>query len=625
MTGLALAPGTWVGLQDLSPDAAPFAATPAFVEAVTPLKTGQGLLRLDLIRALAPRGPARVSVTGRVAHHAADHMVLVPKGGAAVAVAKLTNAWLRQHCLRLWRRLERDPRTEFQHWTDKEDPQAVLAAFLGDAPARILVAPGDAAFGSRKPPMPLERGMMRFRRRFDAMDAWLIQRGSVPTQMEHKWFVVTTPTEAGGTILFRRSWTGLPIYRIEFSWEGDGLDTMWAIVNLRSADYTFGTREEEEGRLDRLIHNLLLTEPFDGGPSWGEEAEGAAHASWYGSPPAPAPQGVPASDPAPAAPAMSLEEARAILAEDDEEGPPLASFDLSDAAGCEGFLWALWRVGEPGLLVATAHVWSALAPPRAVRGTAIGLAAGVAGTGRKAIWAALDRFIQEAFEAGPTLFPQSADFDSPALWHEAVMAHFDGIAAAEAAVVARYAAILNGDPPAAAAPAPPPSAAIIQGPWRVAKPAARPLPWLNAWAEVARLLRRFVVGVRARLGQPSHAPWVEREALRLNALFLGRARAPTHRTGDWNRPERLGRALMGLFGLEGPPELAVREALVALANAVACTVTCHLGEDEADWGWRVEVEVEGLANALLGLPVDSDARDDALAPANRGPGVPAAN
>ena len=52
-----------------------------------------------------------------------------------------------------------------------------------------------------------------------------------------------------------------------------------------------------------------------------------------------------------------------VLGEDVEL--PLVAFDLSHAEERWQFLWRLSQIGEEGLFIATSHLWSALAPPRA--------------------------------------------------------------------------------------------------------------------------------------------------------------------------------------------------------------------------------------------------------------------
>ncbi|MCL6741457.1 hypothetical protein LZ518_09970 [Sphingomonas sp. RB56-2] len=122
---------------------------------------------------------------------------------------------------------------------------------------------------------------------------------------------------------------------------------------------------------------------------------------------------------------------------------PLTSFVLSDAAHREAFLYEYCAQGEPSLFTAVAHIWDSLAEPRELRCTLKGAACGSGGKGKVALVLMLRQFLDQFLEAGGPM-PRAKDGQSIGEHHQLAMAHFDNMAAEEAALVKYYAAVLDG-------------------------------------------------------------------------------------------------------------------------------------------------------------------------------------
>lgn len=153
-----------------------------------------------------------------------------------------------------------------------------------------------------------------------------------------------------------------------------------------------------------------------------------------------------------------------VLGEDVEL--PLNAFDVSHAEERWQFLWRLSEIGEEGLFIATSHVWSALAPPRAARCAWMAQQAGLDGRGRLALYGVLTRFI-DVFneETAPPPLPDPKQFASADAWHEAVSALFAAGDAAMSRVIDQWSAVLNGEAERGARGS---SACgeVIAGPWK---------------------------------------------------------------------------------------------------------------------------------------------------------------
>jgi len=143
---------------------------------------------------------------------------------------------------------------------------------------------------------------------------------------------------------------------------------------------------------------------------------------------------------------------------EDYEPPAPSAYHLGNNESRCGFLEAyIWR-GEDALWESVNHIWNQMLPPKAERCTAIGLAAGTGGTGRKALIPFLRRALRE-----------SLDHDIPKPWglkypdletfHETAMAYFAASHNHYEKTIQKYANLMNcGEPPQQ-------TAQILQGPW----------------------------------------------------------------------------------------------------------------------------------------------------------------
>lgn len=141
---------------------------------------------------------------------------------------------------------------------------------------------------------------------------------------------------------------------------------------------------------------------------------------------------------------------------------PLTSFALHEPRQRQAFLGEFCRIGEPALFEAVSHIWSSLAQPQEARCTAMGVAAGTGGTGKKALMNLLHGCLEEIL-AWEHPLPRPEECGSVDEWHAAAMAAFAGEAAREEAVLERYATIIDGSAGEAATT---PGANVICGPWR---------------------------------------------------------------------------------------------------------------------------------------------------------------
>jgi hypothetical protein len=81
-----------------------------------------------------------------------------------------------------------------------------------------------------------------------------IAAGLVPQQMEDKWFIYYEPPY----LIFHRSWTGQPVYRLMFATRGDRAVVEEALISRDVADVRIESAEYHGLLVDFLISNLLL-------------------------------------------------------------------------------------------------------------------------------------------------------------------------------------------------------------------------------------------------------------------------------------------------------------------------------------------------------------------------------
>lgn len=257
---LTLVPRQWVGWQYLGNGVveAPFAATPAFVGNISPLKTGSSLLELDLVLAICPLRAQHERARLRVAHRSENVLVARyegSRGDGEVAITPLTISWIEQHCASFWQRVG----WRANYHLGEAQPQEAMALLLGDSIETAATGATAASFGRNPRPFSGKVGIMPFERNYAGLEAWLILRGAVPRDMDDRWFIYTEFTNSGGTIHFRRSWTELLVYQVDFVFAGrDAITTRSARVNLEVDEFGFGTPAEEVRRLDYCVGEVLL-------------------------------------------------------------------------------------------------------------------------------------------------------------------------------------------------------------------------------------------------------------------------------------------------------------------------------------------------------------------------------
>src|SRR5215207_2832337 len=131
------------------------------------------------------------------------------------------------------------------------------------------------------------------------------------------------------------------------------------------------------------------------------------------------------------------------------ESPPerLAFYRLHTEEGLRAFLHDVYWIGYPGLFIAVNHVWSLLIAPRAYHCTLMGQMSGAGGSGKQALTKTLKQFIAESLETWDFPIPPLEESDSLEAQHGQVMFSWAQQEEQVQLIVAKYAAILNGNEP----------------------------------------------------------------------------------------------------------------------------------------------------------------------------------
>jgi hypothetical protein len=254
-----IAENRWYGWLQMPAASPGWAASPVFVTKVTPLKSGQGLLRLRFLQPLWPGGGCQREVTLRVVLHRADHVVAaLEQGGVkhSVMIAAAKFDWLESYCPE---HLRRRPPTSSGLVIDGNPLSTTtvdkhLANVFGTTPQEILTGATAASFEiDRMPPLPTQVSTFFLDTAAPPLDSLLIARGFVPQQMEDKWFIYME----AGHLLFRRSWTGMLIYTVEAQWRGDQL--YLGVVRVNRDPEQYGeTDDRHDGALLRWLIDVVL-------------------------------------------------------------------------------------------------------------------------------------------------------------------------------------------------------------------------------------------------------------------------------------------------------------------------------------------------------------------------------
>jgi hypothetical protein len=108
-------------------------------------------------------------------------------------------------------------------------------------------------------PLPEKQTTIRLDRTFSTAEMASIQTGSVPDEMEDKWFVYFD----SGRLHFHRSWTGYCIYIVEFVQDGAGGQMVEAQINRDPQQYNNVSDDYDQRMISYLIDILLLRRPAE--------------------------------------------------------------------------------------------------------------------------------------------------------------------------------------------------------------------------------------------------------------------------------------------------------------------------------------------------------------------------
>ena len=126
-------------------------------------------------------------------------------------------------------------------------------------------------------PLPANRARLKLERSFDASEWEAIQLGSIPEEMEDKWFIY----EEGGWLNFHRSSTGICIFRVCLQQTPTGVEVAEVWVNRNKEQYTCVDDDYDAGLVSWLIDVLLLKRPA-AFPTPAGRRHGAAAAMEFG-------------------------------------------------------------------------------------------------------------------------------------------------------------------------------------------------------------------------------------------------------------------------------------------------------------------------------------------------------
>lgn len=256
---LTLAERQWFGWQDIPARHEGWPPSPVLITAITPLKSGKGLLDLEFIRPFQPMAGGRQTIRLKVLQRSPEFLLCTALDlvyeQRLVVISRLTVAWVREHCSLLESRLP--PAAFFPYW-DTASIEALsgqdYARYLfGGGEDRILHGATEDSFECPRPPMPEQRAHLMLNATPDPFESWLIWRGFIPQQMEHKWFIYAKD----GALHFRRSWTGLLIYEVHTQWRGDRLYLDYATANRDPREWGV-SNDAHDGALLRHTIDILL-------------------------------------------------------------------------------------------------------------------------------------------------------------------------------------------------------------------------------------------------------------------------------------------------------------------------------------------------------------------------------
>lgn len=273
--------GQWYGWIEAPAHASRWPVGPVLLTEIKPLKTGNGLLELTVIKPLNPGGAVRADVVLQVMQRQADHLVAQwSTNGREVTVVlcEITLDWIASYCGEHLRRRPVDGPTLIFEGQAPTAPSVEehFARVFGASPEAVLAGTTPASFSVEQPTLPPMHETFDLNRAYDELDSWFIGRGFTPTTMEEKWFIYL----ADGVLTFRRSWTGVVVYEAEAEWRGTSLWLGQVKVNRDPSQYGETDLAFDRDLLLYIIDVVLLGKPTTFPSRAIAEQEGAALWAW---------------------------------------------------------------------------------------------------------------------------------------------------------------------------------------------------------------------------------------------------------------------------------------------------------------------------------------------------------
>jgi len=254
--------GKWWGWQEAPPRNPGWGASPIFVTNLTPLKTGKSVLLVEFIQVMHPRKAVRRIIDLKVVYRTSTHLVgtFVGDDGAprTALLSEMSCNWFRSDVPLLWER--RPPLAEWlmgEAALPEPDFEEYLAMALGRSEEDILNGATAKSVPPNSEEKPTAFSHFAVDRIYSAFASWLINRGFTPRSMDDRWLIYLE----AGTLIFRRSWTGILIYDVEAQWRADQLYLGQAKVNRDKRQYGNIDDEYDKQLLTYLIDSILIGIP----------------------------------------------------------------------------------------------------------------------------------------------------------------------------------------------------------------------------------------------------------------------------------------------------------------------------------------------------------------------------
>jgi hypothetical protein len=107
-------------------------------------------------------------------------------------------------------------------------------------------------------PLPSSRSRLDLQSEFSSAEYERLALGLVPQAMEDKWFIYLEED----VLYFHRSWTGICVYEVRLSKDGDKYSVIEAQVNRDPDQYTETDQSYDGSLVLFLINNLLLGKEY---------------------------------------------------------------------------------------------------------------------------------------------------------------------------------------------------------------------------------------------------------------------------------------------------------------------------------------------------------------------------